>query len=52
MSGPQCFENPPNVSPSYEAGNVEELGGLQTYVTGLRDSKRAILFISDAFGSN
>ncbi|CDP16396.1 unnamed protein product [Coffea canephora] len=32
------------------SGNVEEIAGRQTYVTGHRDSHRAILLIADAFG--
>lgn len=32
------------------AGVVEELAGLQTYVTGPPDSNRAILLLSDAIG--
>lgn len=32
------------------SGNVEEFAGLQTYITGPRDSKRAILLLSDALG--
>lgn len=50
MSTPHCFENPPQLNPSSGRGSVEEFEGLQTYITGPRDSKRAILFISDAFG--
>ncbi|CAI9118612.1 OLC1v1020204C1 [Oldenlandia corymbosa var. corymbosa] len=30
--------------------SVEELAGLQTYITGTRDSKRAIILLSDAYG--
>lgn len=50
MSSPQCFENPPKLTPDYGAGTVQELGGLKTYVTGASDSKLAILLIADAFG--
>ncbi|CDP16397.1 unnamed protein product [Coffea canephora] len=50
MSGPMCFSNPPKLSSTCGAGNVEEIAGLQTYVTGRRDSHRAILLIADAFG--
>ncbi|XP_048129665.1 endo-1,3;1,4-beta-D-glucanase-like [Rhodamnia argentea] len=50
MSSSQCFENPPSLSSTCGAGSVEELAGLKTYVTGRSDSKRALLFIADAFG--
>ncbi|ESR33036.1 DLH domain-containing protein [Citrus sinensis] len=54
MSGSQCFENPPKLSPGSGcgAGTVQQLGGLNTYVTGSGppDSKSAILLISDVFG--
>ena len=52
MSGPMCFSNPPKLSSTCGAGNVEEIVGLQTYVTGRRDSHRAILLIADAFGND
>lgn len=54
MSGSQCFENPPKLSPvsGCGAGTVQQLGGLNTYVTGSGppNSKSAILLISDVFG--
>ncbi|GLT70979.1 hypothetical protein SLA2020_430250 [Shorea laevis] len=50
MSSSQCFDNPPILSSTCGAGTVEELGGLQTYVTGPPHSKLAILLISDGFG--
>ncbi|KAL9410497.1 hypothetical protein AB3S75_044291 [Citrus x aurantiifolia] len=54
MSGSQCFENPPKLSPGSGcgAGTVQQLAGLNTYVTGSGppDSKSAILLISDVFG--
>ncbi|XP_040996033.1 endo-1,3;1,4-beta-D-glucanase-like isoform X2 [Juglans microcarpa x Juglans regia] len=50
MSSSQCFENPPSLSPTSGAGNVQDLGGLQTYLTGPPHSKLAILLISDVFG--
>ncbi|XP_062150363.1 endo-1,3;1,4-beta-D-glucanase-like [Alnus glutinosa] len=50
MSSSQCFENPPSLSSTCGAGAVQELGGLQTYVTGPPHSKLAILLISDVFG--
>ncbi|TXG71928.1 hypothetical protein EZV62_000507 [Acer yangbiense] len=49
MSGPQCCSNPPTLNPASGAGHVEKLGGLDTYVSGLSDSKLAVFLISDAF---
>lgn len=51
MSGPQCCSNPPTLNPSSGSGHVEKFGGLDTYVTGSPDSKRAILLVSDIFGT-
>lgn len=50
MSGPQCCENPPVLSPNNGAGSLVEIGGLKSYVSGSPDSKRAVLFVSDVFG--
>ncbi|KAL0391051.1 UNVERIFIED_CONTAM: 1,4-beta-D-glucanase [Sesamum calycinum] len=50
MSGPQCCENPPTLSPSSGVGSVVEVAGLKTYVSGSSDSKLAILLASDVFG--
>ena len=50
MSGPQCCENAPSLSSGSGAGHVEELGGLQSYVTGSADSEIAVLLVSDVFG--
>ncbi|GFP83967.1 endo-1 3 [Phtheirospermum japonicum] len=51
MLGSQCTENPPAlISSSGEGNNIEEIGGLKTYVTGDQDSKLAVLLLSDAFG--
>ncbi|XP_023894322.1 endo-1,3;1,4-beta-D-glucanase [Quercus suber] len=50
MSCSQCFEKPPTLSPTYGAGTVQELGGLQTYATGSPHSMLAILLISDIYG--
>lgn len=50
MLGPHCTENPPTLSSATGAGNIQEIGGLQTYVTGIQDSKLAILLAADAFG--
>ncbi|KAI3927812.1 hypothetical protein MKW98_023413 [Papaver atlanticum] len=50
MSGAQCCENPPTLSSSSGNGCVQQLGGLQTYVSGSLDSKLGILLVSDIFG--
>ncbi|KAF9663388.1 hypothetical protein SADUNF_Sadunf17G0044700 [Salix dunnii] len=46
MSSSQCLENPPNLTPGYGGGTVQEFGGLETYVTGPSDSNLAILLLS------
>ncbi|KAK9288178.1 hypothetical protein L1049_016627 [Liquidambar formosana] len=50
MATSQCLENPPILSSTCGEGCVQELGGLQTYITGPQDSKLAVLVISDAYG--
>ncbi|RDX58072.1 hypothetical protein CR513_62638 [Mucuna pruriens] len=51
MSSPQCFENPPNLNSGiHGAGTVQELGGLNSYVTGSPHSKLALILVSDVFG--
>ncbi|CAL5413291.1 unnamed protein product [Camellia sinensis] len=50
MATSQCFENPQSLSSTRGSGNLQEIGGLKTYVTGPQDSKLAILLISDVFG--
>ncbi|XP_059306885.1 endo-1,3;1,4-beta-D-glucanase-like isoform X2 [Lycium ferocissimum] len=52
MSGPECCENPPNLSASrgQRGGSVLEVGGFKTYVCGPSNSKHAILLVSDVFG--
>ncbi|KAL3827913.1 hypothetical protein ACJIZ3_016715 [Penstemon smallii] len=50
MSGPQCCENPPTLSPSSGVGSVCELGGLKSYVSGPSDSKLAVLLVADVYG--
>lgn len=47
----QASGNPSKLSSAkYEAATVEELGGLQTYITGPCDSKTAVILLSDAYG--
>ncbi|GAB4843477.1 hypothetical protein Ancab_013438 [Ancistrocladus abbreviatus] len=50
MSGPQCCENPPALNPGSGVGHVEELGGLNSYVSGSADSRLAVLLVSDIYG--
>ncbi|KAK7359702.1 hypothetical protein VNO77_01665 [Canavalia gladiata] len=51
MSSSQCFENPPNLNSGiHGAGTVQEIGGLNSYVTGSPDSKLALILVSDVFG--
>ncbi|KAI3460858.1 hypothetical protein Pfo_017521 [Paulownia fortunei] len=50
MSGPQCCENPPTLSPSSGVGSVIEFGGLKSYVSGPSDSKLAVLLAADVHG--
>ncbi|XP_026407861.1 endo-1,3;1,4-beta-D-glucanase-like [Papaver somniferum] len=50
MVGSQCCENPPDLSLSSGIGCVEDIGGLESYVSGPLDSKRGILLVSDVFG--
>lgn len=50
MSGPQCCDNPPSLSSNCGAGHVEQIGGLNSYVTGSFDSNLAILLVSDIYG--
>ncbi|KAL3505847.1 hypothetical protein ACH5RR_031229 [Cinchona calisaya] len=46
----ETSENPSKLSSTYEAGTVEELGGLKTFVTGPRNSNRAVILLCDAYG--
>ncbi|XP_060179716.1 endo-1,3;1,4-beta-D-glucanase-like isoform X2 [Lycium barbarum] len=50
MSGPECCKNPPTLSSSSGNGCVLQLGGFNTYVSGLSTSKLAILLVSDVYG--
>ncbi|CAL5183853.1 unnamed protein product [Lathyrus oleraceus] len=51
MSSSHCIENPPNLNSSFNGvGAVLQLGGLQSYVTGLPHTKLALILISDVFG--
>nr|GMC72213.1 endo-1,3;1,4-beta-D-glucanase-like isoform X1 [Ipomoea batatas] len=50
MSAPHCIANPPKLCSTYGAGQVQQLGGLNCYVSGSLDSKLAVLLVSDVFG--
>ncbi|MCL7046016.1 hypothetical protein MKW94_005657 [Papaver nudicaule] len=50
MIGSQCCENPPDLNLSSGSGWVEEIGGLESYISGSLDSKLGILLVSDVFG--
>ncbi|KAJ6904104.1 endo-1,3(4)-beta-D-glucanase-like [Populus alba x Populus x berolinensis] len=50
MAGPQCCAHPPTLNPISGAGHVEKVGGLDSYVSGSRDSKLAVLLVSDIYG--
>ncbi|KAB5545424.1 hypothetical protein DKX38_013536 [Salix brachista] len=52
MSGPQCCANPPTLNPSSGAGHVENVGGLDSYVSGSPHSKLAILLVSDVYAES
>jgi hypothetical protein len=46
-----CLENPPTLNSSYGAGSVKEIGGLKAYVSGPYHSKRAVILVSDVYGT-
>ncbi|KAL3828833.1 hypothetical protein ACJIZ3_017635 [Penstemon smallii] len=47
----QCCENPPTLSRSSgQAGQVQEIGGFPSYVSGPEDSKLAVILVSDIYG--
>ncbi|XP_019169042.1 PREDICTED: endo-1,3;1,4-beta-D-glucanase-like isoform X2 [Ipomoea nil] len=50
MSSPHCIANPPKLCSSYGAGQVQQLGALNCYVSGPSHSKLAVLLVSDVFG--
>lgn len=52
MLGHECTENPPTLSSSCGDGNIQQIAGLQTYVTGDLQSNLAVLLIADAFGNS
>ena len=56
MSAPEnslpaaCTARGPVAATQTPSGSYAELGGLQTYMTGRADARRAIVFLYDAFG--
>jgi carboxymethylenebutenolidase len=51
MASPQCCANPPTLSPAAGEGKVlESFGGLRAYVAGSKESKAAVVLISDVYG--
>ncbi|CAN6548088.1 unnamed protein product [Malus baccata var. baccata] len=50
MASSQCCSNPPTLNPSSGTGHVENLGGLDSYVTGSPHSNLAVLLVSDIHG--
>jgi hypothetical protein len=51
MAGPACCSNPPILNSFAGAGHVDKIGGLNAYLTGSLHSTRAILFVSDIYGT-
>jgi hypothetical protein len=51
MAGPACCSNPPILNSFAGAGHVDKIGGLNAYLTGSPHSTRAILFVSDIYGT-
>ncbi|XP_037415745.1 endo-1,3;1,4-beta-D-glucanase-like [Triticum dicoccoides] len=51
MASPQCCADPPTLNPAGGEGRVvDSLGGIAAYVAGVRESKAAVVLISDIFG--
>ncbi|KAL2510639.1 Uncharacterized protein Adt_16239 [Abeliophyllum distichum] len=50
MSGPQCCENPPTLSPSSGVWSAVVIGGLKSYFSDPSDSKLAVIIASDVYG--
>jgi len=51
MASPQCCANPPTLSPAAGEGKVvESFGGIRAYVVGAKESKAAVVLISDVYG--
>ncbi|VAH07174.1 unnamed protein product [Triticum turgidum subsp. durum] len=50
MASPQCCADPPTLNPAGGEGRVvDSLGGIAAYVAGVRESKAAVVLISDIF---
>uniref|UniRef100_A0A452Z280 Uncharacterized protein n=1 Tax=Aegilops tauschii subsp. strangulata TaxID=200361 RepID=A0A452Z280_AEGTS len=51
MASPQCCADPATLNPAGGEGRVvDSLGGIAAYVAGVRESKAAVVLISDIFG--
>ncbi|KAI4966222.1 hypothetical protein ZWY2020_042019 [Hordeum vulgare] len=51
MATPQCCADPPTLNPAGGEGKVvDSFGGITAYVSGARESKAAVVLISDVFG--
>ncbi|XBJ10365.1 hypothetical protein VPH35_015243 [Triticum aestivum] len=50
MASPQCCADPPTLNPAGGEGRVvDSFGGITAYVAGARESKAAVVLISDIF---
>ncbi|XP_065860106.1 endo-1,3;1,4-beta-D-glucanase-like [Euphorbia lathyris] len=50
MASSHCIQNPPILNPNYGKGQLQQLAGLNTYISGPSDSNLAIILASDVFG--
>ena len=52
MASPQCCANPPTLNPAAGEGKVvDSFGGIKAYVAGAKESKAAVVLISDVYGN-
>ncbi|VAH18947.1 hypothetical protein VPH35_009203 [Triticum aestivum] len=50
MASPQCCANPPALNPAAGEGKVvDSFGGIKAYVAGAKESKAAVVLISDVY---
>ncbi|EMS61726.1 hypothetical protein CFC21_002596 [Triticum aestivum] len=50
MASPQCCADPPTLDPAGGEGRVvDSFGGITAYVAGARESKAAVILVSDIF---
>ncbi|KAK4433977.1 1,4-beta-D-glucanase [Sesamum alatum] len=50
VSSHQCTDNPPTLSPNSGVGKVQQLGGLNSYISGSANSDTSVVLISDVYG--